>query len=109
MIFCFPFGGFHVFYCLLSQIPALADAGFRVIALEMKGYGESTAPPGEQSPSFPMGPGCSHEHPKVFPTPLLWIRGSEHGVCCCLPPAGWCWAQASFTLGRQRGCCDPFR
>lgn len=31
------------------QIPALADAGFRVIALEMKGYGESTAPPGELS------------------------------------------------------------
>ncbi|OPJ68345.1 hypothetical protein AV530_000365 [Patagioenas fasciata monilis] len=28
-----------------SGIPALADAGFRVIALEMKGYGESTAPP----------------------------------------------------------------
>ncbi|XP_056371768.1 bifunctional epoxide hydrolase 2 [Oenanthe melanoleuca] len=27
------------------QIPALASAGFRVIALEMKGYGESTAPP----------------------------------------------------------------
>ncbi|NXV23103.1 HYES hydrolase, partial [Cepphus grylle] len=27
------------------QIPALANAGFRVIALEMKGYGESTAPP----------------------------------------------------------------
>ncbi|KAM9017480.1 bifunctional epoxide hydrolase 2 [Ara ararauna] len=27
------------------QIPALVDAGFRVIALEMKGYGESTAPP----------------------------------------------------------------
>ncbi|XP_029893728.1 bifunctional epoxide hydrolase 2 isoform X3 [Aquila chrysaetos chrysaetos] len=27
------------------QIPTLADAGFRVIALEMKGYGESTAPP----------------------------------------------------------------
>ncbi|XP_064267573.1 bifunctional epoxide hydrolase 2 isoform X2 [Passer domesticus] len=26
------------------QIPALAQAGFRVIALEMKGYGESTAP-----------------------------------------------------------------
>ncbi|XP_065538027.1 bifunctional epoxide hydrolase 2 isoform X2 [Lathamus discolor] len=33
--------------CWLSwrfQIPALVDAGFRVIALEMKGYGESTAP-----------------------------------------------------------------
>uniref|UniRef100_A0A8C0FL01 Epoxide hydrolase 2 n=1 Tax=Bubo bubo TaxID=30461 RepID=A0A8C0FL01_BUBBB len=29
------------------QIPALADAGFRVIALEMKGYGESMAPLGE--------------------------------------------------------------
>ncbi|XP_015276121.1 PREDICTED: bifunctional epoxide hydrolase 2 [Gekko japonicus] len=27
------------------QIPALADAGFRVLALEMKGYGVSTAPP----------------------------------------------------------------
>ncbi|XP_030346379.1 bifunctional epoxide hydrolase 2 isoform X2 [Strigops habroptila] len=27
------------------RIPALVDAGFRVIALEMKGYGESTAPP----------------------------------------------------------------
>ncbi|KAM6279858.1 LOW QUALITY PROTEIN: bifunctional epoxide hydrolase 2 [Porphyrio hochstetteri] len=27
------------------QIPALAAAGFRVLALEMKGYGESTAPP----------------------------------------------------------------
>ncbi|XP_053105505.1 bifunctional epoxide hydrolase 2 isoform X2 [Hemicordylus capensis] len=27
------------------QIPALADAGFRVLALEMKGYGDSTAPP----------------------------------------------------------------
>ncbi|NXD72377.1 HYES hydrolase, partial [Eolophus roseicapillus] len=36
--------------CWLSwrfQIPALVDAGFRVIALEMKGYGESTAPLGE--------------------------------------------------------------
>lgn len=34
--------------CWLSwrhQIPALADAGFRVLALEMKGYGDSTAPP----------------------------------------------------------------
>ncbi|XP_063156560.1 bifunctional epoxide hydrolase 2 isoform X2 [Candoia aspera] len=27
------------------QIPALADAGFRVIALQMKGYGDSVAPP----------------------------------------------------------------
>ncbi|XP_007443402.2 bifunctional epoxide hydrolase 2-like [Python bivittatus] len=27
------------------QIPALADAGFRVIALQMKGYGDSEAPP----------------------------------------------------------------
>ncbi|XP_068165271.1 bifunctional epoxide hydrolase 2 [Antennarius striatus] len=27
------------------QVPALAAAGFRVLALDMKGYGESTAPP----------------------------------------------------------------
>ncbi|KAK2827921.1 hypothetical protein Q5P01_018955 [Channa striata] len=27
------------------QIPAIAAAGFRVLALDMKGYGESTAPP----------------------------------------------------------------
>uniref|UniRef100_A0A671MVZ7 Bifunctional epoxide hydrolase 2-like n=1 Tax=Sinocyclocheilus anshuiensis TaxID=1608454 RepID=A0A671MVZ7_9TELE len=27
------------------QIPALADAGFRVLALDMKGYGDTTAPP----------------------------------------------------------------
>ncbi|NWX93026.1 HYES hydrolase, partial [Nothoprocta pentlandii] len=34
----------------LAQLPALADAGFRVIALEMKGYGDSAAPPGERPP-----------------------------------------------------------
>lgn len=68
VVFCFPFGGFHVFYCLLSQIPALADAGFRVIALEMKGYGESTAPPGEQYPSFPIGPECTMSIPVFFPS-----------------------------------------
>ncbi|KAG8122982.1 hypothetical protein E2320_018471 [Naja naja] len=29
-----------------GPIPALADAGFRVIALQMKGYGDSVGPPG---------------------------------------------------------------
>ncbi|XP_062069521.1 bifunctional epoxide hydrolase 2-like [Lepus europaeus] len=28
------------------QIPALAQAGYRVLAVDMKGYGESSAPPG---------------------------------------------------------------
>ncbi|XP_024144871.1 bifunctional epoxide hydrolase 2 [Oryzias melastigma] len=32
-------------YSWRFQIPALAAAGFRVLALDMKGYGESTAPP----------------------------------------------------------------
>ncbi|XP_066566329.1 bifunctional epoxide hydrolase 2 isoform X1 [Amia ocellicauda] len=32
-------------YSWRYQIPALAEAGFRVLALDMKGYGESTAPP----------------------------------------------------------------
>ncbi|XP_056157138.1 bifunctional epoxide hydrolase 2 [Lampris incognitus] len=31
-------------YSWRYQIPALAEAGFRVLALDMKGYGESTAP-----------------------------------------------------------------
>lgn len=30
----------------LFQIPALAQAGFRVLAVDMKGYGESSAPSG---------------------------------------------------------------
>ncbi|KAJ7988678.1 hypothetical protein DPEC_G00311720 [Dallia pectoralis] len=32
-------------YSWRYQIPAIAEAGFRVLALDMKGYGESTAPP----------------------------------------------------------------
>ncbi|XP_041637730.1 bifunctional epoxide hydrolase 2 [Cheilinus undulatus] len=32
-------------YSWRYQIPAIAAAGFRVLALDMKGYGESTAPP----------------------------------------------------------------
>uniref|UniRef100_A0AAZ3Q7J6 AB hydrolase-1 domain-containing protein n=1 Tax=Oncorhynchus tshawytscha TaxID=74940 RepID=A0AAZ3Q7J6_ONCTS len=38
----------NVLELLLSvkmSIPALADAGFRVVSLDMKGYGQSTAPP----------------------------------------------------------------
>lgn len=30
----------------LFQIPALAQAGYRVLAVDMKGYGDSSAPPG---------------------------------------------------------------
>ncbi|XP_062303243.1 bifunctional epoxide hydrolase 2 [Osmerus eperlanus] len=40
---------FHGFpeswYSWRYQVPALADAGFRVLALDMKGYGASSAPP----------------------------------------------------------------
>lgn len=36
----------------LWQIPALAAAGFRVLALDMKGYGESTAPPGGHTQKY---------------------------------------------------------
>lgn len=32
-------------YSWRYQVPALAQAGFRVLALDMKGYGDSTAPP----------------------------------------------------------------
>lgn len=28
------------------QIPAVAQAGYRVLAMDMKGYGDSSSPPG---------------------------------------------------------------
>lgn len=34
-------------WTVVFQIPALAQAGFRVLALDMKGYGDSSSPPGE--------------------------------------------------------------
>lgn len=37
----------QLFFFVSHQIPALADAGFRVLAPDMKGYGDSTAPPGQ--------------------------------------------------------------
>ncbi|PWA15944.1 hypothetical protein CCH79_00020045 [Gambusia affinis] len=39
-------------YSWRYQIPALAAAGFRVLALDMKGYGESTAPPGGHTQKY---------------------------------------------------------
>lgn len=32
---------------LLFQIPALANAGFRAIAIDVKGFGDSSAPAGQ--------------------------------------------------------------
>ncbi|CAJ1086877.1 bifunctional epoxide hydrolase 2 [Xyrichtys novacula] len=43
-------------YSWRYQIPALAAAGFRVLALDMKGYGESTAPPDWTSPEDHYSP-----------------------------------------------------
>ncbi|XP_017290041.1 bifunctional epoxide hydrolase 2 [Kryptolebias marmoratus] len=43
VLFCHGFP--ESWYSWRFQIPALAAAGFRVLALDMKGYGESTAPP----------------------------------------------------------------
>lgn len=37
----------HALNCFVFQIPALAQAGFRVLAIDMKGYGDSSSPPGE--------------------------------------------------------------
>ncbi|NXX86589.1 HYES hydrolase, partial [Urocolius indicus] len=52
------------------QIPALADAGFRVIALEMKGYGESIAPPGKKKGNA-CGLCCFAPSPQGIPQAVL--------------------------------------
>ncbi|XP_069461743.1 bifunctional epoxide hydrolase 2 [Ambystoma mexicanum] len=43
-VLCLCHGFPESWYSWRYQIPALADAGFRVIALDMKGYGDSSAP-----------------------------------------------------------------
>lgn len=50
VIFChgFPEG----WYCWRRQMPALAMSGYRAIALEMKGYGESSCPPEKEEYSM---------------------------------------------------------
>uniref|UniRef100_A0A452HT41 AB hydrolase-1 domain-containing protein n=1 Tax=Gopherus agassizii TaxID=38772 RepID=A0A452HT41_9SAUR len=54
------------------QIPALAEAGFRVLALDMKGYGDSTAPlgqsgfPSSSPPSCPLRGGEQQKDLVVF-------------------------------------------
>src|SRR5829696_696147 len=42
--------GFPEFwYSWRHQLPALADAGFRAIAVDLRGYNDSDAPPGVQN------------------------------------------------------------
>ncbi|KAJ1158210.1 hypothetical protein NDU88_010904 [Pleurodeles waltl] len=43
-VLCLCHGFPESWYSWRYQIPALADAGYRVLALDMKGYGDSTAP-----------------------------------------------------------------
>lgn len=43
-VLCLCHGFPESWYSWRYQIPALADAGYRVIAVDMKGYGDSTAP-----------------------------------------------------------------
>uniref|UniRef100_A0A8C2XSN0 Epoxide hydrolase 2, cytoplasmic n=1 Tax=Cyclopterus lumpus TaxID=8103 RepID=A0A8C2XSN0_CYCLU len=56
-------------YSWRYQIPALAAAGFRVLALDMKGYGESTAPPGERPITHELHP--VHVHKDAMPQVTL--------------------------------------
>ncbi|NWV46741.1 HYES hydrolase, partial [Daphoenositta chrysoptera] len=87
------------------QIPALAEAGFRVIALDMKGYGESTAPP--DIPEYSQEQIC-----KDFVTfldklgiPLVILVGHDWGGAVA-------WNVALFYPERLRGVASlntPYR
>ncbi|GAB1299023.1 Bifunctional epoxide hydrolase 2 [Apodemus speciosus] len=70
------------------QIPALAQAGFRVLAIDMKGYGDSSSPP--EIEEYAMELLCK-THQK---------RASDLITGGCEPPCG-CWELDSGPLEEQ--------
>uniref|UniRef100_A0A3B5LNB5 AB hydrolase-1 domain-containing protein n=1 Tax=Xiphophorus couchianus TaxID=32473 RepID=A0A3B5LNB5_9TELE len=63
----------------LWQIPALAAAGFRVLALDMKGYGESTAPPGGHTHKYNPETQCDLSFWSSKSIPQVTLVGHDWG------------------------------
>ncbi|NWH75952.1 HYES hydrolase, partial [Piaya cayana] len=88
------------------QIPALADAGFRVIALEMKGYGESTAPPDiEEYSQEQICKGTGSQSPHLQGIPQAVLIGHDWGGAVV-------WNMALFYPERVRAVASlntPYR
>uniref|UniRef100_A0A671N3X6 Bifunctional epoxide hydrolase 2 n=1 Tax=Sinocyclocheilus anshuiensis TaxID=1608454 RepID=A0A671N3X6_9TELE len=78
------------------QIPALADAGFRVLALDMKGYGDTTAPPDIEEYSQEQIMLVSKTNPcKFIGIPQVTLVGHDWGGALV-------WNMAQFHSERVR-------
>uniref|UniRef100_A0A3B5LGP5 AB hydrolase-1 domain-containing protein n=1 Tax=Xiphophorus couchianus TaxID=32473 RepID=A0A3B5LGP5_9TELE len=66
-------------YSWRYQIPALAAAGFRVLALDMKGYGESTAPPGGHTHKYNPETQCDLSFWSSKSIPQVTLVGHDWG------------------------------
>uniref|UniRef100_A0A8I6A4C3 Bifunctional epoxide hydrolase 2 n=1 Tax=Rattus norvegicus TaxID=10116 RepID=A0A8I6A4C3_RAT len=92
----------HALNCFVFQIPALAQAGFRVLAIDMKGYGDSSSPPGENPssscPFFNKTSMCGFLTSALL---LTWNVLSESCLspqqACCFNAAYSCRAVASLN------------
>uniref|UniRef100_A0A3Q3VUV1 AB hydrolase-1 domain-containing protein n=1 Tax=Mola mola TaxID=94237 RepID=A0A3Q3VUV1_MOLML len=85
-------------YSWRYQIPALAAAGFRVLALDMKGYGESTAPPGVFLCSVALCSVTSVLHPSQA-IPQVTLVGHDWGGALV-------WSMAQFFPERVRAAAS---